>query len=501
MIIQRSTAIYGLVIALITLCLVSSFSPKNANHKKTTHSLAVALKSQDLGKFKELISDDFGIGVYEGKSTASMLASLLDLYPKISKVTYVESKEEKGEQRVYIDVQLENGESKNTWYALDQYGKILYLEIFDKAYGIDRKSDKGLVASIPFDFSSGSITIPIKMNDYENPIHMLFDTGADGIGVGSGTAKNIGVNETQDHESSVVGGTKKVQLSKGNTLILGEDIILKNQNLVVFPEYKDTNGGLLGGNILRNFTTKVDFDRSVMELYDFNSYTPSPEAICVPLDYSSGLPAVKLQTQFDSQKDWIPTNLIMDTGASYNLILFSDFVARTQVHQNFKTAASSTNTSFDIVTPTLMGNLNGLRLDGEEINNFLISLQLPAAGNRRIGNYDGSWGIGLIKRYNFTIDLLHKKLYLEPNQYSQYPADLALAGMFLGFDATGDLKVNQVIGGSAADQEGISIGDIIMHIDGEDPIDFLNKPTPFLGKELTFRIIKPDQVIQIELSI
>lgn len=56
-------------------------------------------------------------------------------------------------------------------------------------------------------------------------------------------------------------------------------------------------------------------------------------------------------------------------------------------------------------------------------------------------DYDGSIGVRLISRYNFTVNLLQGEIFFSPNILYNFPQDFVLADYLFGWDYLGKLRV------------------------------------------------------------
>ena len=74
------------------------------------------------------------------------------------------------------------------------------------------------VASIPFEFRNDQIVVKLKINDSDRVLNMLFDTGADGVGMKKEVADAIGLKESRKQQTQVVGAITEIVISSGNTL-------------------------------------------------------------------------------------------------------------------------------------------------------------------------------------------------------------------------------------------------------------------------------------------
>ena len=83
--------------------------------------------------------------------------------------------------------------------------KLLYTDIFDQLYGMNRYKKSVLIAKIPFEVQDGSIILTVKVNNSQRPLKLLFDTGADGMAITKALADSVGIKATRQQSTSVCG--------------------------------------------------------------------------------------------------------------------------------------------------------------------------------------------------------------------------------------------------------------------------------------------------------
>lgn len=331
------------------------------------------------------------------------------------------------------------------------------------------------VATIPFVFSNDRIIVKLKINDSDRVLNMLFDTGADGVGMKKEVADAIGLKETRKQQTQVVGATTEIVISAGNTLKF-DTLQIKNQNIGIFPGYQDDLDGLFGANLLRNFITFIDFDQLEIKLYRFGPIN-YPEGGCkIALDYKSGLPEIAAKVKLNSGKE-IPVRLYFDTGAHYPLIFFGPGVKRYELDKDFKVQYRSTTVSLGHSTPTLNGIFDWLDLGKYRIPPFTGTLQTfePQMENWGKG-IDGSLGIEIISKFNCFINLPAKEFYILPNRLFDYPMDFWLGNIQFG------MRNNQIIVKNILKRENdqelqIREKDVVVSMNDKSSVDFKDTAT------------------------
>lgn len=303
------------------------------------------------------------------------------------------------------------------------------------------------VARIPFESENGTIILTVKLNDFPRPLRLLFDTGADGMAVAQSLADSIGLKVSRTQKASVVGGTVEISVSEGNTVHMG-NFDFKNQSIAIFKEMHKKTDGIIGNTIARHYITKVDYDKKELVLFNFGDYQYEKGGSPLTFSIPSGLfiipGALSISTE-PAHKG----NFVFDTGASYSLICFRPFVKQNRLLvSGFKAEYSGATVSMGMSTPTFSGKAAAFSFaDMPRIENLPVTL-MAGGGQSESWNpgFDGSIGVRLISRYNFTINMQKKEIYMSPNKTFNYPRDFAIGGFLFGFSIDGLLEVISLTG-------------------------------------------------------
>jgi hypothetical protein len=272
-----------------------------------------------------------------------------------------------------------------------------------------------LCATIPFEVHDGSIILAVKLNNNSRVLHMLFDTGADGMAMTEGLADTLGIKATRTRNASVVGGHADISISDGNTLHLpGFDFA--NQSIALFKTTHKGTDGIIGNQLIKRYILKIDFDKQQISLYNFGNYQYDEIGESVPVKLSGGIivvPATLSVTANQANKG----EFVFDTGANYELICFRPFVIKNRLLvDGFKPESVGSTTSMGITTPVFKGKASAFAMgDLKPIKDMSISL-MSGGGQSESWNpgVDGSIGIKLISQYNFTINLQQQIIHFTP---------------------------------------------------------------------------------------
>ncbi|MEN2487084.1 retropepsin-like aspartic protease [Flavobacterium sp. B11] len=441
------------------------------NIQKSIKTFEKAFQNKNYNEIKDLLAPQFTVGVGDSSSNEFYLNGIFKAFPALDSIQIGKSVAIKNETFVLVDFCFNGKEKKPSQIVFNSENKMLYVTFFDSLYRVDRHAQVKEVASIPFEIIENGIAIKIKLNKADREFLMLFDTGADGMALNPDSAYKAGVVVTKSKSASVVGGSQQVQYSADNTIYIG-DQVLKNQGLVIFPKH-GVYDGLFGANLLRNFITSVNFDTMTIDLYNFGNFTYWGKVKPLVFDYKSGLPVVKMNLTFEDKKT-VEGSFTFDTGAGYDLIAYGPFNHKNNLEASLKTEYTSVNYSLGKQTKIVGGAIPNIAINGNNFPNVTIALQEYDEANKNWAFADGSLGIDLIRRFNFTINLLDKTVYLEPNKSFKKASSIYLSGLILDFDENQNLIVKRIIDQENEDLKKVKIGAKVTQINDFEAKDLLN---------------------------
>lgn len=301
---------------------------------------------------------------------------------------------------------------------------LLFLFSFLSAHGrknLVAEAKTTPVAVIPFQEINDHIVLTIRLNGNDRPLSFLLDTGADGMAIRKTLADSLGLSVSRSQNADVVGGKMQVNISSGNTVHLSDELSMKEQNIAIFEKVSGFDG-IIGLNLIYRYVTKVDFDEHKIYLYAHGSrpFDDGKERIALAIERMGPLLLVPATIDLTGNKA-ITGNFIMDTGAHYQLILFSRFVRKNRLLlSGFKPEGQAATVSMGHSTPVFYGKAHTFKV-GEDIvlNQLPVVLQASAEKDNSEEKFpDGSVGIQFFNRFNFIIDIPGKMVYLEKREAS-----------------------------------------------------------------------------------
>lgn len=391
----------------------------NANEDSIRHvirQLDSTLKDKNMQSIEKYLAPDFSIDVTMLPRAAKYFQTIIDR-ETFSKIDFISVNKSVANEGLYAKVNLQTGDGKQYESIIgfnDKY-QVTYIDYFDRLYGNSRFNKSELKAAIPFRYENGQILLSIKLNDNNDALTFLFDTGADGMAIKKSNADKLGLKVAHTQNASIVGGQMQVTISSGNKVNLTETLFLLNQNIAIFEEINDGIDGIIGLNIARDYITKVNFDSKQIELYTFGDYEGDKNCDILPVFAPQGIILIPGMINIVGKKE-VKGNFVFDTGAAYHFIGFSHFVRKNRLLlTGFKPESSGSTMSMGHVTPVYTGKTYKFQLTSHiTFDDMPVTLQASTgSGGKGHERGDGSIGIEVISKFNFTIDLLRKRLYLQ----------------------------------------------------------------------------------------
>ncbi|WP_333886316.1 retropepsin-like aspartic protease [Sphingobacterium siyangense] len=476
------------------LCALAWFSSYAQSTEIFTQKLLQAFQQKDTAFIAGELAPNFSIAGHTDAGARFRLNQIVKNYP-VSKIESKTDKKTKKGSLINLDLISEENKTVHAQALLDSSGKLIRLSLFDELYGVKRMEKTKLRAIIPFENKNGSIYLQVKINGYEKPLRLLFDTGADGMAVNQQLADAIGLKVTRENNASVVGGNTKIQVSDNNSILL-DTLKLNGQGIAIFPEMGKEGDGIIGNTLIRQFITHIDYDKNLISLYDFGDFQYKDKGTTVPITMPAGVMILPGQLEIIQGKTYTG-HFVFDTGASYDLICFRPFVRQNKLLvSGFKPEAQAATVSMGVSSPTFSGNSYQFAISPlPAVKGLPITLMGGSSANEQWKpGFDGSIGVRLLSRYNITINLADNEVHFSPNKLHTAPQDFLVKNYQFGWDNVGRLKALGIIG-TLENPDGLKAGTIIQRIDNytEDQL----KKKPMLIEEIRLKAKEQSIVITV----
>jgi predicted aspartyl protease len=334
------------------------------------------------------------------------------------------------------------------------------------------EGSKGLLTKIPFRLHGTTIVAELAVDD-SVPLSFIFDTAAGGTVINVKTAAKLGI--VGDEIVSREGATGKAQIvrSENHAVNVG-NLRLRNMTLGIaeFGHIERRMGmrfdGIIGWLILSRYAVRVNYDEMQIEIYDSGMFDSGLGSTGYDIDVPGTVIFTNVTVTLQNGESF-SGKVLVDTGSG-GTILFNtpfaeanDLLAKIGKYYEWELQGLSADKARTCTTI-----LESLRIGDNEFSAVPASIAFTKAGAASWPRIMGILGNDVLKRFNMSIDLKHKKMSLEPNQLYSEPFVVNCSGVELGLDDTlQKVIVVHVYESSPAHQEGLMAGDEIVRINGE----------------------------------
>ena len=360
---------------------------------------------------------------------------------------------------------------------------------------------------VPFEYINNFIIVNVIFNRIF-PLKFIFDTGAENTIL---TRKEITDLLSIDYQRKITiyGSDLQTELTAyvapGISLNFGEHLQVASQAILVmdkdyfsFEEYAGVEvHGILGADILRRFVIHIDYRRRRITFQDPSRFSPPKRDYeQIPAEFSRHKPYFNLTASL-RQAEEKPVKLLMDTGASLALLLYTHSDSLLQLPENL----IRTN-----IGRGLGGNLEGyigrtatLDIGRMTMNNVITSFQDVAdqylIDSTFLNNRNGILGNAILDRFRVIIDYVREDVYLEPTRdfTREFQFDRSGISIIASGPQLNKFVVLGVVEGSPAAEAGIKKGDEIRVVNG--------MPALLRGLENITRVLqrKPGKKVKLVL--
>ncbi|MEL6865603.1 MAG: aspartyl protease family protein [Bacteroidota bacterium] len=339
---------------------------------------------------------------------------------------------------------------------------------------------------IPFEFHNNFIIIDLVF-DKRLPLKFIFDTGAEHtILAKKEIAEAVGMK--YDRAFKLLGAdlrtelvaylTRNVHLKMGELSMSNLDILVLGEDYFDFEAYTGVLvHGILGANIFKRFVVRINYQKKVISFIHPNSFNPPQKFQELPISIERNKPYIQANVELQNQTQ-VPVKLLLDSGASLNLLLHNDTDSTLQLPE--RVIPGNIGRGLGGFLEGFLGRIGRLELGEEQFSfdNIVTSFQelsSPGDSSRNLVPRNGIIGNIIMSRFTVVIDYIHEKLYLKARKNYNKGFKYDKSGLVL--IATGarlsDFIVSDVVKGSPAEQIDIRKDDRIIRLNWI-PSGFLN---------------------------
>ena len=368
--------------------------------------------------------------------------------------------------------------------------------------------------TIPIEIQNNLIIVPVIINR-QIPLKFILDTGVRTAILTEKTFSDIlNLQYARKYSIAGPGGQKIVEAYVTNNVTLdlpgihgqGHALLVLDQDYLELRNYLGIDvHGILGYELFSRFVIEIDYERKFMVIQNPDKFHPKRKFEMLPIQVEDTKPYVLANVQInDSTKSVV--KLLVDTGASHGLILEPNSSPLIQVPP--KHINSIIGRGLGGVITGQIGRILSLKLGKYKMPNVLTNFPDPnsymdSLKNNRAVFRNGALGGEILSRFTVIFNLPYGKIYIKKNStlkkyfyFNQSGLTVKAEGLNLRKFKITDVRVN-----SAAEKEGIQIGDVIQMINGSPAAGYeLNNINAILnskpGRKISLQIEREGKIFK-----
>ncbi len=371
---------------------------------------------------------------------------------------------------------------------------------------------------IPFEYVNNFIILNVYFEE-KLPVKFIFDTGAEHtILTKREFSDNLGIQ--YEREFKIVGAdltkeiiaylARKVSFRISRLFIPAVDILVFQEDYFQFEEFTGVEiHGIIGANIFSKFVLSINYKKRIITLHDTEQFNPPKEKYTeLPVTIIRSKPYLVAKTKLNNPNESINVKLLLDTGASLSLLLYTDTHKSITVPPNV--IKGNIGMGLGGTLEGFLGRIIELGIADFKLNNVITNFQEihELLDTSFLNGRNGIVGNLILDRFHIIIDYQKEKLYLKPNKKFKKEFKYDRSGLTLiasGKDLN-TIVVSSIIEGSPADLAGVKNGDIIRNVNWLLPGYFTMKDLLRIfqkkeGKKINLIVVRNGKKMKFEFRL
>ncbi len=370
---------------------------------------------------------------------------------------------------------------------------------------------------IPFSYINSFIIINVVINN-TIPLKFIFDTGAEHTIITQKEYTDF-LNINYKRRFRLKGADLDQELYAllaQNINFKIDDFTIGKQRIFVLEEdyfrFQEYNGieihGILGAHIFKDYLIKINYQKSVLSLFKRKYFENKKNKYHeIAIDVEKNKPFLETQTAINDSST-ITTRLLLDTGASIALLLYTD--THPGIHLPENAIEGNLGMGLGGYVKGFLGRVHNQQFGTFNFPSILTNFQkLPnMQDSSYIVNRHGIIGNILLSRFILVFDLKMEKLYVRPQKSISDAFEFDKSGLTVF--ATGEnldvFYINNIRKNSPAAEVDIRGGDVILKINWWSAASLkLNEINRILqrkeGKKIRLKILRDGKKIKKQFKL
>lgn len=279
-------------------------------------------------------------------------------------------------------------------------------------------------AVLPINYVDGLIFIELRLNEYDKPLHFMFDTGAGVTVIDTQVAFDIDLVVSDTLKIGTSSKSILTPFSYKNRIVIHDDVVLDGieigiMDLEHLSEYLKINvDGIIGLDLMKNFIVETNADNKELRIYQPLNSSEIPMGVPFEIHgLESNHFGIPLTIQLNKNAEPIEMLFKIDTGAPNYLTFHNATVEKFDLVNASRKVKSRQGFGVDsTIVNNLRGKLYQAFLCSKNFKNITIVLEIDPLNRMVERPADGLVGQAILNRFNITYNIKEGIVYLNPRK-------------------------------------------------------------------------------------
>jgi predicted aspartyl protease len=358
--------------------------------------------------------------------------------------------------------------------------------------------DARLLTTVPFKVLSGGVVIlRAQVNQYEDTMNFILDTGSGNISLDSLTCVRLNIPLAEsDRTIRGIGGIRKVKfLNHASLKLKGLQVDSLNFHVndydILSTVYGIKIDGIIGFAFLNRYIVRLDYDSLRMEVFSQGEFKYKRGGFIVrPIMTSIPIQTLKFRDERKMQNKFY-----FDTGAGLCFLLSEEFVRDSAVMRKRKpvplvTQAEGLGGKMEMKLTTVKEiQVGPYRF--KNVPTYIFEDKFNVTSYPFLG---GLIGNDILRRFNVVLNYQKREINMIPNSHYNDAFDYAYTGLGVYF-IENKVLVDDVVPDSPGEKAGFKSGDVILAINDNysNNIQVYKQMMQDPGEKLRVLILRNDE--------